>query len=101
MSKFKDYKEFKEGTESLLGHETGDERGGTLWSIIAKKTGRTDSGKAQGRVTFGSVLSQRDLWSSIPIDILISRVLFFLLLVVHSARIIARGSKRNGRDPKV
>lgn len=79
--------------ESLLGNGTEDERGGTLWSITAKKTGRTDSRKLQGRVTFGSVLSQRGLQSGIPIDMLISRVFFFLLLVVHSARIIARGSR--------
>lgn len=76
-------------------------RGGNSVVHHSKEDRRTDSRKLQGRVTFGSVLSQRGLQSGIPIDMLISRVLSFLLLVVHSARIIVRGSRRNGRDPKV
>lgn len=50
---FGEYKEFKKGMKSLLGNAAEDE-GEVVWFIIARKAGRTDTGKPPGRATFGS-----------------------------------------------
>lgn len=50
---FGEYKEFKKGVKHLLGNEDEEDEEELVWLIIARKAGRTDTGKPQGRVTFG------------------------------------------------